>query len=270
MSAFIPGIDKNQMSKKRLRRPQKHIKKQTRTMREWWQDQSPRTRHILLTCCLLGLVAVLGATVYYYGFYEDGSLKIRNGQVANAADNWLIAELSKGKNSRYYCLAEVDTPAGYVKSSESAFGQAITTSSNISHKTDLNFVPENDKNPIESISLYPLARSPKDMIEESYPTYQRMADTAASNGEKGEVSTLLERNTPFGQAPYFVFRDVYDSNGGVKYGQMLFMYLPCSYPSAGILLTVSTYPQSPAGYLPDETLLEEALKMIDCIHISAN
>ena len=64
--------------------------------------------------------------VWYYGFYDDGSLKIRNQAVVGAEDNWLIGKLDKGKNSEYYKLGTVETPDGYELTDEKLTGTSST------------------------------------------------------------------------------------------------------------------------------------------------
>ena len=91
------------MSKKKIRRPQQYQKKPDPTFKEWWQAQTERTRKSII-CALIALAAVIVlVVVWYYGFYDDGSLKIRNQAVVGAEDNWLIGKLDKGI---YSCVTD--------------------------------------------------------------------------------------------------------------------------------------------------------------------
>ena len=41
------------MSKKKIRRPQQYKKPKTRTLKEWWQDQTAESKKKMLYICIL-------------------------------------------------------------------------------------------------------------------------------------------------------------------------------------------------------------------------
>ena len=164
------------MSKKKIRRPQQYQKKPDPTFKEWWQAQTERTRKSII-CALIALAAVIVlVVVWYYGFYDDGSLKIRNQAVVGAEDNWLIGKLDKGKNSEYYKLGTVETPEGYELTDEKLTG----TSSTPNYKTELVYKPLED-NGVSNLYITTVGRGVDDMIDYVYDTFSKMVTSDEEN-----------------------------------------------------------------------------------------
>lgn len=244
--------------KKKIKRPQ-YRPKQVRTMKEWWRDQNPATQKKIRTVIYAICAVIVIALIYYIGIYDDGSLRIRKDAVAGLQDNWLVAELDKGKRSSYYKIAEVTTPDGYAASDDSAFGHAITSSSNTDHKTNFTFETSDAENPIELIGVYPLKTRPETMIDEVYQSFVSVADTSL---DAGSITEVRDYETEAGTGKYFIYDYAYESSSteDLQYNQCLTCYIPTKYKDSGILISVNTYPESTEDYV-DEQALMDALEL---------
>ena len=240
--------------KKKIRQPQ-YRPKQVRTMKEWWRDQTPATQKKIRYAQIAFCAIILLALIYYYGIYDDGSLRIRKDAVVGRQDNWLIVELDKGKRSSYYKLAEVATPEGYAASEDSAFGHAITSSSNTDHKTNFTFEAVDAENPIELIGVYPLKTRPETMIDEVYQNFVSVAETSP---DAGSITEVRDYETEAGTGKYFIYDYAYESssNANLQYNQCVTCYIPTKYKESGILISVNTYPESPEDYVDEQALMD--------------
>lgn len=253
------------MSKKKIRRPQQYQKKPDPTFKEWWQAQTERTRKSII-CALIALAAVIVlVVVWYYGIYDDGSLKIRNQAVVGAEDNWLIGKLDKGKNSEYYKLGTVETPEGYELTDEKISG----TSSTPNYKTELVYKPLED-NGVSNLYITTVARSVDDMIDYVYDTFSKMVTSDEEN--PGTITEVKELNAASGTARYFTYAYSYQNDtetGGTetKYSQCLVCYVPANVKSSCVLVSVNVYPDSAEGFLSEDALVAEAQKGIAVVSI---
>lgn len=253
------------MSKKKIRRPQQYQKKPDPTFKEWWQAQTERTRKSIL-CALIALAAVIVlVVVWYYGFYDDGSLKIRNQAVVGAEDNWLIGKLDKGKNSEYYKLGTVETPDGYELTDEKLTG----TSSTPNYKTELVYKPLED-NGVSNLYITTVGRGVDDMIDDVYDTFSKMVTSDEEN--PGTISEVKELDTASGTARYFscaYSRQNDTETGGTetKYFQCLLCYIPANVKNSCVLVSVNVYPDSAEGFLSEDVLVAEAQKGIAVVSI---
>lgn len=253
------------MSKKKIRRPQQYQKKPDPTFKEWWQAQTERTRKSII-CALIALAAVIVlVVVWYYGFYDDGSLKIRNQAVVGAEDNWLIGKLDKGKNSEYYKLGTVETPDGYELTDEKLTG----TSSIPNYKTELVYKPLED-NGVDTLNITTVGKSVNDMIDYVYDPFTRMV--ASDKENPGVISEVKELAAPSGTARYFTYAYSHknETEAGAaetRYTQSLVCYIPANVKNSCVLVSVNVYPDSAEGFLSEDVLVAEAQKGIAVVSI---
>ena len=236
------------MSKKKIRRPQQYKKPKTRTLKEWWQDQTAESKKKMLYICIAVAAVIALVLIWYYGFYNDGSLKVRNNAAVGAGENWLIAQRSGGKNSKYYHIADVGDVQDYTVVEGSASSGPATSFSMNSGDYNLYISPVNS--------------SAADMVDSVYPLFGQLV---SENGVLGEVK---EQESPLGTAKYFSYQYASSAEDGTTtYNQSLVMYAPSSYKDTCILLSVSLAPESEEGYVTEEELLAEAVKGLNAITI---
>lgn len=244
---------------KHYRRKPKYVKPKERTFVEWWNDQTERTRRTLMITGIAVVAVIVLLIVGYYGFYNDGSLVVRNGEVVGKQDNWLIAERTPGKNSKYYHLADVEAIEGF------KYNGPLTTSINGANiKTDFTFIPEDENSPINRIYVSPVAaRSPKEMAEYVRPTMLNYA------GENGTVSEIESFNAPSGTGYWFnyAYSNTDTETGVVKYYQSAVMYVPCRYNNSSVLISINVVGDSEEVYMPTEELFNLGMKQINAITI---
>ena len=144
------------MSKKKIRRPQQYKKPKTRTLKEWWQDQTAESKKKMLYICIAVAAVIALVLIWYYGFYNDGSLKVRNNAAVGAGENWLIAQRSGGKNSKYYHIADVGDVQDYTVVEGSASSGPATSFSMNSGDYNLYISPVNSSAADMVDSVYPL------------------------------------------------------------------------------------------------------------------
>ena len=244
------------MSKKRFKRPQKYVKPKDPTFKEWWAMQTEATQKKLKIAAIAVAAVIVLAVIFYYGFYDDGSLKIRDNAAVGKQDNWLIAELDGGKNSDYYHIANVNVPEGYVASEESA-GGTLVGSTPIDN--DFTFKPVDEASPIDNIYIRGVAKSANDMVNSVYDTFTGIA------GETGTISEIKTVETALGQGKYFVYDYSYenpDEGNKVEYNKSMVCYVPTQYKNVCTLISVNSYPETAEGYADDATLLAEFNKAL--------
>lgn len=241
------------MSKKRIKRPQKYVKPKDPTFKEWWAVQSEKTQKNIKTAAIAVVAVIVLAIIFYYGFYDDGSLKIKNDQVVGKQDNWLIAELDGGKNSDYYHIANVDMPEGYQAAAESAGGTIVSPLTH--HDNDFTFEPVDEASPITNVYVRAVAKSVDDMIESVYQTFTGYV------GEDGHISEIKTIDSPFGQGKGFLYDYSYanpEEEGKMEYSQCLINYVPTERKDVCLLVSVNVYPETAEGYADEATLAAAA------------
>ena len=236
------------MSKKKIKRPQQYKRPQERTFKEWWQQQSVRTRKAILCGCIALAVVIALALVYYYGIYDDGSLKVSRGVIEGAQENWLIGERSSGKNSKYYHIADVTAPAGYTVRAES-----LSVSSGSSLRRDFSYEKATQEDTV-TLFIAPVNTALTDMVAGVHEQFSRMT---AQNGAITEVQDYAD--SALGGCKYFSYQQAFEGEEGTRYTQSLLLYAPCSYQDTCILVSVTVSPASAEGYWQEEALLSEAL-----------
>lgn len=141
-------------------------------------------RDVVILCAVIVVVAV-GAILLFS--YDDGALKLVDGKVAEAGENWVIVNGAASRGGRrYYKLAEAGALEGYeIKSEPGASDENIR---------EVQYVPTDADNPVRSIGLN--ATAAKSERVASY--YQSLASTLGA----GEVTEAKAGDVPY---RYFIY-----------------------------------------------------------------
>lgn len=238
------------MSKKKIRRPQQYQKPKTRTLKEWWLDQTEATKKKLMYACVAVVAVIALALIWYYAIYDDGSLKIKDNAAVAAQDNWLVGQRTGGKNSNYYHIADVSAPEGYTLSETNVSGSGP--------RTDFTYTAQTEKGEM-SLYVAPVSYGVQDMINSIYVQFSAMM------GEKDTISEILE----YKDCKYFVYTMQYDGDdGATNYSQSLVLYTPGNYSDTCILVSASPTVTGADGFWANEDLLTEAVKALDAITLA--
>lgn len=248
------------MSKKHIKRPQKYVKPKDPTFKEWWAKQSEKTQKTLKITAIAVAAVILLSVIFYYGFYDDGSLKVKNGAAVGTQENWLIVEKDGGKNSDYYHLANVNAPAGYDPSDENVAG---VSSAGEPIDNDFVFVPQEGVSVVDNIYIKGISKSAEDMVNSVYDTFVGFA----SEGTITEITTF---DTAWGKAQTFTYSYAYEDEetaGKMNYNQSKVTYIPSLQKDACVLISVNYYPEEET-YLTEEELtavMEAALSSMEMV-----
>ena len=99
-------------------------------------------RDIIILCVLLAVLAV-GAILLFS--YDDGALKVKDGAIVDAAENWVIVNGAARGGTRYYKLAETGEVEGFKREIE-----PNTADANIN---SIRYVPEDEASPVTAITV---------------------------------------------------------------------------------------------------------------------
>lgn len=248
------------MSKKNIKRPQKYVKPKDPTFKEWWAQQSEKTQKNLKIAAIAVAAVILLSVIFYYGFYDDGSLKVKNGAAVGTEENWLIVKKDGGKNSDYYHLANVNTPAGYDPSDENVAG---VSSAGEPIDNDFVFAPQEGVSVVDNIYIKAISMSAEDMVNNVY-------DTFASFAKEGTITEITTFDTTWGKAQSFTYAYGYEDEenpGTMRYNQSKVTYIPSLQKDACVLISVNYYPEEET-YLTEEEItavMETALANIEMI-----
>ena len=177
--------------------------------------------------------------VWYYAIYDDGSLRVSHDAIVGAQDTWLILEGDKGKNSKYYHVADVTVPEGFVVSAE---GLGASSSS---LRTDFTFDSETDSD----VRLYvaPVSRTVDEMISQVYGSFTSMT------AERGAITEVKEAGNG---NRYFTYHYAYDDEmENTHYIQSLVYYTPAAQKGRCVLISANVYPETEEGYRDEADLL---------------
>ncbi|MBQ2029131.1 MAG: hypothetical protein II481_06790 [Clostridia bacterium] len=227
------------MSKKKIKRKQQYRKPKERTFKEWWNDQSAKAQkwYKIGAIALAAIIVLL--IVWYYAIYDDGSLRVSHDAIVGAQDTWLILEGDKGKNSKYYHVADVTVPEGFVVSAE---GLGASSSS---LRTDFTFDSETDSD----VRLYvaPVSRTVDEMISQVYGSFTSMT------AERGAITEVKEAGNG---NRYFTYHYAYDDEmENTHYIQSLVYYTPAAQKGRCVLISANVYPETEEGYRDEADLL---------------
>ena len=247
------------MSKKNIKRPQKYVKPKDPTFKEWWTLQSEKTQKAIKIAAIAVAAVILLSVIWYYGIYDDGSLKVRSGAIVGAEDSWLILEKDGGKNSDYYHVANVTVPEGYTRNAESAAGVQITGTS-LDNDFTLNPVDEELK--VDNLYIRAINKSVSAMMESVHPTFVTMV------GEDGTITEPASFDTEYGQAQYFSYAYSAENTEEqtTQYFQSRVCYIPTAEKDVCFLVSLSYFPET-EDYA-DEATLEEVMNLgISCVEL---
>lgn len=250
------------MAKKKYKRHPKYVKPKDPTFKEWWAVQSEKTQKNLKIAAIAVAVVIVLSLIFYYGIYDDGSLKIRNGAAVGKQDNWLISELDGGKNSDYYHIANVNVPEGMVISDESASAVVIGSTP---IDNDFTFKPADETAPYTNVYVRGVAKSVDTMMDSVYGIFTSTAE------ETGSISDVKTVDTPLGQGKYFVYDYTYENteeNNKVEYNQSMVCYVPTLKKNVCILVSVNNYPETEEGYADEAQLVEIFNKAVAAIELT--
>ena len=111
-------------------------------------------RDIILLCALLAVVAV-GAIMLFS--YDDGALKVKDGRIADAGDNWVVVNGASRGGHRYFKLGEVGDMEGYTREAE-----PVTGDENL---TVYHYTPESVDAGVKSVTISGAAAKPQRVAE---------------------------------------------------------------------------------------------------------
>ena len=240
------------MSKKKIKRKQAYKRPQDPTFKEWWQAQPEKNRKGLIRLGIILLAVIVLALVYYYGVYDDGSLRVSRGAIVGAQENWLIGERAKGKNSAYYHIADVEAPEGFTR------GEDAVMRSTSSLRQDFTFYDGGDP----EIMLYvaPVNNDAASMLDSIYSTF------AGMTAERGAITEVGTVETSLGTCQYFEYHYAFDDEDMTElYSQALVCYAPSRYKDGCILVSANVTPATADGYYTTEELLSAVVSAIDRI-----
>lgn len=247
--------------KKNIKRPQKYVKPKDPTFKEWWGSQSEKTQKNLKIAAIAVAAVILLAVIFYYGFYDDGSLKVKNGAAVGTQENWLIVEKDGGKNSDYYHLANVNVPEGYVTSDEDVAGVPLSGTEPIDDGFVL--VPQEGVSAIDNVYIKAISKSAADMMDSVY-------DTFVSFAKDGTITEISDHDTVWGAAKTFTYAYGYEDEenpGTMHYNQCKVTYIPSLQDDCCVLISVNHYPETET-YLTEEELtavMETVLAQIEMV-----
>lgn len=196
---------------------------------------------------LIGVGVLVLAIVLFALLYDDGSLKVKNGEIVGAQENWIVADLSQSSSRhKYYKLGEVEPLEGFTEDTEST----LQTSSNL---TTVFAAKPNDENAaISSYYVTGVARKADEMIAEVHERFPQWGY------ECGDITTLtLDDGT---EMPYFISSYTPAEGQDGYASQSVCAYIPAQH-SASVLISLSNNLTEGREALSDEAV-EQWLKAI--------
>lgn len=240
------------MSKKKIRRPQQYKKPQDRTLKQWWADQSEGTRKGIIWGCVAVLAVIVLLLVYYYGIYDDGSLKVKNDAVVGLQENWLVGQRASGKNSKYYHIADVAQPEGF---------ELVANTANTGTTQNFSYAREEDN---ITLNLTAVNNSVQGIVDS---VYQRMT---AFVGENGEITEVSDFQSVLGAGKYFSYVSSFNNEDGTtQYYKALVMYVPSNYDDTCILVSVNSSDYDKEKLAADDVMMDVAVKALDGVTLIA-
>ena len=135
-------------------------------------------RDIVMLCVLLAAVAV-GAFLLFS--YDDGALKVQDGRIVDAGDNWLVVNgASNGR--RYYKVAEMGDMPGYTMGRET-----MPSDANV---TFFKYTPEDETSVVSSISVTANSANAAQQAKYYASLLSEFSPTEPAKADAGDVSYL--------------------------------------------------------------------------------
>ena len=94
---------------------------------------------------LIAIVAVILVGFIVFVTYDDGALKVKDGQFVDKQDNWVVINGNTVSAPRYYKVAEAGEIEGYTLQPRVSYTDI--------NMTDVYYYPETEENPVDYISL---------------------------------------------------------------------------------------------------------------------
>ena len=126
-------------------------------------------RDIIILCVILAIVTV-GAILLFT--YDDGALKVKDGKIVDAGENWLIVN-GNARGRRYFKLGEIGEIEGYAMEA-----QPFVTDENL---TQFVFTPEAEDAVPDSITISASAYDPARLVEGNSRMVSQVKDTSVSD-----------------------------------------------------------------------------------------
>ena len=144
-------------------------------------------REIIALCAVVVAVAI-GA--FFLFRYDDGALKVQNGEVVLGGENWLVVNGSNTRGgARYYKLGEVGELDGYNRTA-----QTLATDANI---PEYLFSPAGEGNQVGSITVTTSHNAP-----DALARYARTALESVEGTDMGALETVALED---GEATYYIY-----------------------------------------------------------------
>ena len=218
-------------------------------------------RDIKLLCVIVAILAVCAALLINY---DDGAIKMKDGKLPEAGENWLIVNGSTGGGRRYYKLGEAGEIEGFTRTAE-----PLVSDENL---FTLRYAPEAEDSPVQSIAI---GTNPAkaDRTAEYYHNLIASLDP-------GEIQTGKAGDTDY---IFFIYQTSYHAdedltaeaaeNGEAaensdRYEQAIHAYVDAPH-NASISVTVATNAESEADFLTDEQLKDYVARAIAAIQVEA-
>jgi len=125
-------------------------------------------KDIIILCVILAIVAV-GAILLFT--YDDGALKVKDGQIVDAGENWLIVN-GNARGRRYFKLGEIGEIDGYAREA-----QPFVSDANLNQFV---FTPEEEGSTVE-IAVSASAADPARLAEGNHTMVAAVKDTTVSD-----------------------------------------------------------------------------------------
>ena len=222
-------------------------------------------RDIVILCCMLVAVAIAAILLFRY---DDGGLKVKDGRIVDAQDNWLIVNGSATGGTRYYKLAEAGEMAGYTMETEASIGDE--------NLRVVKYAPEGEGEDL-SVRISCTAAKPDRSAEYYHTMFSAFDPTeiAQANDGGAEYSWFSYRSSYYtedGDAaeaePSETAEADESEHAPNRFEQGLNAYYPAPRDYT-INISVQAKADSEDAYLPDEQLLDIASKAYAALTLEA-
>lgn len=136
-------------------------------------------RDIIILCVLVAVLAV-GAILLFT--YDDGALKLKDGKIADAGENWLIVNGNLKGGRRYFKVGEVGDIPGYNREAEPFASDA--------NLTQFKFTPEAEDSAVTGVTVSASAYDPSRLAEGNSKMVASLGGSDVSEVATGTVGNL--------------------------------------------------------------------------------
>ncbi len=218
-------------------------------------------RDIKLLCVIVAILAVCVALLVNY---DDGALKMKDGKLPDAGENWLIVNGAASGGKRYYKLGEAGEIEGFTRAAE-----PLVSDDNL---FTLRYTPKDENSPIQSIALGTTAAKADRTAEYYHNLIASLAPGDIQTAKAGDTDyTYFTYQTTFFADEDLTAEDAEKAEAAEntdRYEQALHAYVDAPH-NASIGITVVTNAKSEEDFLTDEQLMDYAAKAIEAIQVAA-